>query len=747
MSGIASEVDAVIAARRKLLPEVQAEITSWRRADEAVVALDQALAELCDYKATPNEIVEPLSRLRVSDVRLAITTVIEQLQRVEARVSRNTVNIAVSGGARVGKTTLLQSISGLDDAQLPTGSGIPVTAVRSRVYHTPGRRRAMLELHTFDTFRAAHLQPRHAELGLTATPTDLAEYRAWKYPLPGERPDFTPTQVKYLTDLREMQATLPSYEGLLDRGSHALELTGDELDGLRAYVAYPSHDEKKAKSQVHRYLAVRDIRVECAFPHGDMGSVGIADLPGTGEIRVDGERHHVEGLRHEVDVALVVKRAVAGMSYWGETDDRTITLLDKARGYVRRRGDFVFVVLNVGSCSTTLVENIRDDVRRSLNEGQDGLHRQVLEVDARDAADVSERVLRPVLCHLVERLPSMDGEILAGTRAHAETVRDRLVGLAVDVKAILHQVRGLTTGAAENLYQRADELHKNLAVILHGLLDELREQAMGRDPDYAAAVDRVYHDVLEWIYEGLGLGRERWCAEALRTMIVDGGAGEFVTAELNRVRVDLGRMFAELDLFFQDRVDEAWRQVSHGLAGELNGVLDGRSGHDALTYLAELAGEAAEPCAVMRASLTELLALRLDYRTQAHPRVRPELDALNPRVRDQVVVPATEEGAEELYQTISELGEQAAFRIRNALLREAALPGQVLFAAVEQFDDALVRSGAAEREIRQLARAYRDELWPGVFEGLDGADARVARAARVADEVLNAAAEFGNHDS
>ncbi len=755
MNDIASKVAAVIAARRNRLPQIQAEIQQWRRADEAVVALDRALVELCGYAKTPPEIVDQLGQLRVRDVRPAITTTLEQLARVESRVGRTTLNLGVSGSARVGKSTLLQSISGLDDAQLPTGSGIPVTAVRSRIYHVPGRRRAVLELHTFDTFRNAHLQPRHAKVGLDEAPAELAEFRAWQYPKAGELADSEPLRDTFLSDLRDIHDALWSYEDLLNRNGRSLELTGDELDRLREYVAYPTVDERKTGNPARRYLAVRDARIECAFSHVDVGAVGILDLPGLGDLAIDAERHHVAGLQHDVDLVVLVKRAEEGIAFWGDADLKALKLLDEARGFVSRRRDFVFIVLNLGDAPATLVGSLRDDVLRRVNEGQDGLHYRVLEVDAKDISDVSERVLEPVLQHLVERLPVMDGEILAGTRAQANAVRDELVGLAMDVKAALRQVRGLTAGAAENLYERARELHKSLAVTLHTLLADLRDRATSHDPAYANAVEGVYHEVLGWIRNGLGVGHREWCADALRSMIRDGGVGPCATEELSRVRVEISRQYTALDLFFQERLEETWGQVAAGLAGELGGLLSDRSGREALVHLAELAGEAAEPCQVMRASLAELLALRLDYRTQVHPRVRPELDALNFQVRDpatgqemlHIVVAPTAEGAEELYQIVSELAEQAAYRIRVELLKEAVLPGQVVFAAVEQFADALIRSGVAEREIRQLARSYRDEMWPGVFEGLDEADARVARVARAADELVNATTELGRQNT
>jgi hypothetical protein len=68
----------------------------------------------------------------------------------------------------------------------------------------------------------------------------------------------------------------------------------------------------------------------------------------------------------------------------------------------------------------------------------------------------------------------------------------------------------------------------------------------------------------------------------------------------------------------------------------------------------------------------------------------------------------------------------------------------VIYAFVEQFEDALIRSGGAEQEFRRLARSYRDEIWPGIYQGIDEDNARVARvirASRSLSEYLDVSVE------
>ena len=137
--------------------------------------------------------------------------------------------------------------------------------------------------------------------------------------------------------------------------------------------------------------------------------------------------------------------------------------------------------------------------------------------------------------------------------------------------------------------------------------------------------------------------------------------------------------------------------------------------------------------------------MRLDYRSQLHPRVRAELDGLTLQERDpvtgeqrnRVVVEVSADGAEQLYAFVVQMAEQAAYLTKKALLlREGVTPALVLHAAAEQLEDTMIRSGDSEREFKRLARSYRDEIWPGVFGEIDAANARVATVARARDALV-----------
>lgn len=750
---VSARIRQILETRRRALPGLRSEITVWRDVDEQLGELAASVEALREHSGTSDELRDHLTQFRVEDARDGIAAAVALLRVLESRFSRDTVNVGVSGQARVGKSTLLQSISGLTDEQIPTGQGLAVTAVRSRIQHSATVERATLRMHTFGTFVADVLAPYHAELGLTGLPSSPGEFRTWPYPTPGsdDGPDDAgrPSYATMLNRLRDMQASISTFVDDLTGGERVVA-----LDELRRFVAYPTNDELRGAGPVsRRYLAVRDARIECRFPELQVENLAIVDLPGLGEVAVRAEAHHVDGLQDEVDVVLLVKRPVEGMAFWGGSDARALDLLDIARGFVAKR-DFVFLLINRGGTADALQDALRDDVRRQVNMGLDDQFFRVVEADSADAADVHTHVLVPVLDHLADRMSSMDADVVTGTRAQLRAAADRVAMLVADLDPALASVSPATGSVAEDLDRRTSRLRQDLTGDLVALVAELHEQTRNaaEDPEYIAAVEGAFAATRSWIAEGLGVGEQVWKDEGLRTMRVDRGSGRYAGEELNRVRVEISTSFEGLDVFFDARVTQLWTRVAEALAPHLGDLLAEplakEGGEQALRRLAELLDAASEPCPRLSRAVQALLAVRLDYRSQLHPRVRAELDGLALQVTDpqtgaprtQIVVEPTGAGVAELYGFVLRKAERAAHLTKKALLREGVTPALVLHAAAEQFEDVLIRSGDSEREFKRLARSFRDEIWPGVYGEIDAANARIARVRRARDTLLTSLA-------
>ncbi len=60
-------------------------------------------------------------------------------------------------------------------------------------------------------------------------------------------------------------------------------------------------------------------------------------------------------------------------------------------------------------------------------------------------------------------------------------------------------------------------------------------------------------------------------------------------------------------------------------------------------------------------------------------------------------------------------------------MEKADIPALVLYAAAEQFDDVMIRDAQSEKEFRRFARSFRDEIWPGVYQGIAEDNARYVK--------------------
>ena len=266
------------------------------------------------------------------------------------------------------------------------------------------------------------------------------------------------------------------------------------------------------------------------------------------------------------------------------------------------------------------------------------------------------------------------------------------------------------------------------------------------------AVDSSYLAIQSWIDSGFGVGKDVWCLDALRQIRVDRNSSPFAARELNRIRIEIGRHYCKLDAYFQGRVSELWNDTAIAFSDHFGDLLVDKQGVGTLREISNALSDASEPCPTLCEAVEDLLGLKLEYRTQLHPRVRRELDGLNLQVfdpetgkpHDQIVVEINGAGAEELFRFLTQLAEQAAYRTKKALMQEALTPALVLHAAAEQFEDVFIRSGDSEKEFRRLARSYRDDIWPNVFQGIDEANAKFTKISKAIRSIRAHLGGFAN---
>ncbi|MEV4412748.1 hypothetical protein [Catellatospora sp. NPDC049609] len=726
MSTISERIAEVLRARHHIRPRIDREQEQWERVQNTLHLLERAVD---DVKAADLDqaVAAGIALVDVAALQRLAARSLAELASAQARVSRPTVNIGVSGRARNGKSTLLQSLSGLGDGQIPARAGGAVTAVRSRIYHSTNRREATLTMHTEQSFCDDVIAPYHQALGIAPELATLAELAKTDYAEVHQRikdrTDF-PSLGPMLRRLQEMQAALGSFRGLLTGQQRTVP-----LDQLRPWVAYPA----EADDTNRPYLAVRDAVIHCEFPVTDVASLGLIDLPGLGELVPNAEEHHLAGLHNDVDFVLVVKRPADTNTIWSAEDGQALGLIGKARGAADIR-DFAAILVNTGGCAEVNVKALTDDILHRLNERRPDSVYRVIEADAADREVVRTQVLGGVLAHLAEALPRMDAAVIGRAVQECHTNREHILAV---VDGLLAQLRTVITPTpTELLIARASGLRAELAASVQGWVHDMeaRTEDGYEDDEFTERVAQVQADIRNWVVDGFGQGVDGWAAAALDRMRVDKAAGPFATDALNSTRVEIARRFGAIDDILTARRDEFWQGLIDAL-GPLAPLLAASNPQDALRDLANRLSDANEPCPTLSESVDFVLDVRMDYRTRVLPRLRRALNVLQPEPASGepgalaaiLPVPRTQEGADEMFLRLSQLAREAVHDAGILLADEPAYMAQVLFAYAEQFEDAFIRSEASEAEFRRLSESFRDELWPGATYGPGLATARIQR--------------------
>lgn len=730
---ISDRIKSVLDARKSQEPLVEREIAYWENIQGLLGQLDRVVRDLRDDDSG-NQALAQVAELDVPALRTVASETLAALAHVRARVSRKTINIGVSGRARMGKSTLLQSLSGLGDNQIPSGDGPPVTAVRSRIFHSLTQSRAVLITHTEASFCAQVLAAYHNALGLPSAPATLGEFADYRYPASvtdlgsdkAERVLVAPL----LKRLREMQESLPYYRQYLTGERREVK-----LPDLREWVAYPA-EGPAGTVPARLYLAVREALITCPFPLDEAIDLALVDLPGLGEVVADAEERHLEGLVNDVDFVIMAKRPVATEGMWRTEDGECLKLSGRAAGAAAVR-DFVAILVNSGGCKQPDIDALRTAITKDVNEGVEGRFYRVITADAKDRAVVREQVLGPVLDHLAVALPRMDAAVIEHARELSAAGRQRLLSLADGLLAGLRSI--MTPTPVEELIAKATELREEVAGSLQDWIEVLRERAAEgyADDEFYDRVEEVKEAVRNWILDGFGEGQDAWTDRALKQMRVNKSSASFAEDALNSIRVEISRRLGDIDDLLERRRRGFWADLLTALGPRFGGLAENAGDPQAaLRLLAERLREAPDPCPTLAESLDLVLDVRLDYRTRALPKVRQALEVLLPHpgsgpatdMTSLLTVPLTGEGAKEIYTSVSDMAREALHDAGQVLAREPGTTNLVLFAYGEQFEDAFIRSEASEGEFRRIAEAFRDQLWPGDANGPATATARVQRA-------------------
>ena len=740
MSTMSSQLDTILATRATRLKDIDAAIAAWKSRE---VELEGVLAKMEAAERVNPDLHGASARLR--SAAEAVRGVLADYALVRVRFARETLCIGIGGTAGMGKSTFLQSATGLSENEIPTGDLLCTTAVRSLIENSLDEKSAIADFHSPNSFLDEVIAPMCSEIGIPA-PSSMVAFRSMPLlEIPQGVPDYQ-KKCDILTRLKDAQSHLAEYESSLT-GRRGVSIP---LAKLRPFVAYPADGTKAGP-----FLAIANLVVKVPFPATDFVKLRVVDLPGIGEAGINLAKAQTESLRNTCDITLLVKKVPAdGRVEWMEADTTALDAMKSVVQHVEDQTKFTMVLFNDASTPERLqscVGNFRKKVDRPF---------ETIECDAHDKDKVTQVAMPRILDFLANNLPAIDTSILSRIETDAAAALDVA---RCHIRAASEKVRAVAPVGIGD-YDFGRKLKSDVSDVFKAQLKIAREKAQGNDAEWDDEVNRIHASVIGWVKNGCGFGSRDSLLKAIDKEVFEGdGRPRDI---VNECRVKFRNEWEAMDLHLSKRIATLLSGVMDALQAVLNDFVPQREGSDPLPAVRSQIEAFADRIDARTTNLGDNEALRelsrplrriAEFDLQFRFHLEPMLHATTHLVMADELPRFTGEEAAKSYLDALEkklleaadayaagmrksgTGNSAALERKKRLFEKAIpdasvradviamleqsmgsaqsfCPNRIFAAVVETFADAFIRSKNSDKAFQILAHEWRDELTPAPDE-------------------------------
>lgn len=338
----------------------------------------------------------------------------QRLIRIKERFSKDEIRIGVLGLARQGKSTILQSLSGLDSRLIPKDSGLHCTAVTSLITNSQQDRVTVLvKFYSREVFFSNTILPYFEELGLSPVPKNLLEFETASLPVLDRIDSVATAQYK---KLREYHSHAAQYSYLLTGISKQIS-----IDEIGEYVVHHNRNQLP----LYKHLAVEQVEVSCPFPHSKTGKITLVDMPGIGDVSLIDEGKRVRKLIPMIDLLLFVRKPDPLGDAWSPVDLYLYNACSKAMTDLGipdlKIQESSFLVLNHVNI-TPLVDNLNNCKAMQATVASHGMKfSEITILDCADQQAVSDKIFGNI-SSFINKINELDDQIILRARENISSI-------------------------------------------------------------------------------------------------------------------------------------------------------------------------------------------------------------------------------------------------------------------------------------------------------------------------------------
>lgn len=448
MSNISEQIKQIIQKRKeRRLPLIEEKIVFVDSLLQRVNNLDSLITEIknqCEIKrgayyailaANPGMELR-LQNVSTEDTRTAITELLRELTRLKIRFSRKSISLQVFGMAGSGKSTFIQSVTGLDNDVVLASEGGHCTGVSSFIYNSD-HFEARVYLYTESEMLALfnkNLEALEKRFNPTVTPTllhnfhEIQNFKIENVGLPATM-DGRLSVMKYVDNFTLISNLISGY----DANGQPLQDFRQDADGrnyiqitdttkVQQWVAQHNghHTSDPEYVAYMNYLAVNRVDIYKKFLCEDAGDIVLMDNVGLGDASSDvsTEQHMYQAIADNSDAVILLYQPKPNSGWRGEEDSINVRLnnirfKNAYQGIERMDVHELYFLLN--ERNTPGFDNSKDcpEVVKAFRAQPYERKETILTANAADKESTRKNAIEPILSQLMEHLDEIDARMIA----------------------------------------------------------------------------------------------------------------------------------------------------------------------------------------------------------------------------------------------------------------------------------------------------------------------------------------------
>ncbi|MEM9924105.1 MAG: dynamin family protein [Cyanobacteria bacterium P01_D01_bin.50] len=697
-------INAIIQKRQKFGSRIERNKANLETLLLAIINLRQHKSEFLARG------IDATSAKRLSEINFELIDEIDNLlyllEKLRYRYTRNTINIAVVGYARQGKSRLLQSLTGLSNRVIPDGEEGYCTATLSKIIHQPRLSQAVAKVHFYsqNEFSKEVLNPYYETLGLSTKPITVEEFARTPVPsLSIDKKDNEIDKARYGHLRKDYYYNIPKYRHFLE--SPTIEITESEIP---QYVTQDATDESGNK--ILNYLAVKEVEISCSFPHEDIGQISLFDLPSLGDTNLIEAERLIKIISQEADFILFVRRPEVNAVWEAEHLKLYQIVRDALSNFPLSKCSFM--ILNRSQHGVEGGDNGYrcQKLQAELKETPIRVAKCIV-ADCSNSQETFTEVLDPILDYLVENVESIEGEYGHSYQKQLDTLCQN-ISVELDKATVALARYGDRDLLFEQLFE---QFWCKLTNDLENLLAQLKEDRHSLDREFEERVQNT----IQRCRMDTGIPKTR--DEIAERCHIFGSYDTAYNEFLHEIRTNLLGHFLCLDKAMQDSLSRRKYFVIKILKSHLGELADSADSSE-INFLKTIYNLLPDNSSNLKLGFQRLYDLDVSNAGKIIRLLRQNnVDKLKPDNNQfallQLFKPPEEELTsefnieEQMLEILQQLHKEAVDKSEQALNQILSEPSTDAYFMLEEFVDRVIRAKGVQLEWRIFLRKECYKVW------------------------------------